>query len=174
MNTAKLGLQDVISQLDNNKSVFENLLKEIPEKHYLWRPKPEKWCLLEIVCHLLDEEIFDFKARVTHALENPEKQLIPIDPEGWVTRKNYSSKKYEETLQSFLKERDDSVAWLKQLKYVNWNNALYHPELGDLSAELFLRNWLAHDYLHIRQILRYKFEFLKSSSNVSLDYAGNW
>ncbi|WP_298341235.1 DinB family protein [uncultured Algibacter sp.] len=174
MDTTKHGLKDIICNLENNKSIFENLLKDIPENQYLWRPKPEKWCLLEIVCHLLDEEIYDFRARVKHALEYPEKKLIPIDPEGWVNDKNYILNNYKSTLQSFLNERANSVTWLKELDVANWENSLLHPELGKLSAEQFLRNWLAHDYLHIRQILRYKFEFLKASSSISLSYAGNW
>lgn len=174
MITTKNELQDVICHLENNKSIFENLLKDIPKNHYLWRPKPEKWCLLEIVCHLLDEEIYDFRARVKHALEYPEKTLIPIDPEGWVNDRNYISKDYNTTLQSFLNERANSITWLNALDNANWKNTLAHPELGNLSAELFLTNWVAHDYLHIRQILRYKFELLKASSSISLVYAGNW
>ncbi len=169
-----MGLKDIITQLEHNKKVFENLLKDITDYQYNWRPKPEKWCLLEIVCHLLDEEIYDFRARVKHTLEYPEKDLIPIDPEGWVTTRNYISKDYDNTLKLFLAERQNSIAWLQQLGDVNWNNELKHPELGNLSAELFLRNWLAHDYLHIRQILRYKFELLKSSSKIDLNYAGDW
>ena len=133
-----------------------------------------KMVLLEIVCHLLDEEIYDFRTRVKHALDTPEKELTPIDPEGWVTTRNYLSKDYDETLKSFLIERENSIEWLKQLGEVNWSNSLKHPELGDLSAASFLRNWLAHDYLHIRQILRYKFEFLKQSSEIDLSYAGDW
>ncbi|MFD2725092.1 DinB family protein [Hyunsoonleella rubra] len=169
-----MAIRKIIIQLENNKNVFKNLLKEIPEPQYLWRPKPEKWCLLEIVCHLLDEEIYDFRTRVIRALENPEKELVPIDPEGWVKTRNYSSKDYDNTLKLFLNERDASVRCLKQQTDADWSRALRHPQLGELSAELFLRNWLAHDYLHIRQILRYKFELLKSSSDIDLNYAGNW
>jgi hypothetical protein len=43
-----------------------------------------------------------------------------------------------------------------------------------MSARLFLHNWLAHDYLHIRQINRLKFAYLKAHSDISLDYAGAW
>ena len=174
MNTTKHEFHHIVIQLENNKSVFENLLKEIPQSQYLWRPNPQKWCLLEIVCHLLDEEVYDFRARVKHALEYPEKSLVPINPGGWVKERNYVSKKYNAILQMFLKERSNSIVWLKQQKHVDWSRALSHPDLGKLSAELFLRNWLAHDYLHIRQILRYKFELLKSSSKIDLNYAGNW
>ncbi|WP_298531570.1 DinB family protein [uncultured Algibacter sp.] len=167
-------VQGIFDQLEKNGLVFENLLKNIEEQQYKWRPNPEKWNLLEIVCHLLDEEIYDFRARVKHALEYPDNELEPIDPVGWVKSHDYGNKDFNKVLDLFLEERVNSIAWLKQIKDVNWSSSLSHPELGDLSGELFLRNWLAHDYLHIRQILRYKFEFLMSSSKITLSYAGNW
>ncbi|GAB1856807.1 DinB family protein [Flavobacteriaceae bacterium MHTCC 0001] len=170
-----MGVNDVIIQLGQNKAVFEQLLEGVSKADYLWRPKPEKWCLLEIVCHLLDEEIYDFKARVKHALEYPQKELVPIDPEGWVVSRGYISKNYNDTLLQFLNEREASITWLKEQQYhAKWSNALHHPELEVLSAELFLRNWLVHDYLHLRQILRYKFALLQQSSTIDLSYAGNW
>lgn len=164
----------IIQELENNKKVFEGLLENKTESQYLWRPKPNKWCLLEIVCHLLDEEKEDFRARVKHALEYPTKPLVPINPQGWVKEREYLSKDYSSTLKTFVMERNNSVKWLKKLSKVNWDSAINHPELGKLSAELFLRNWLAHDYLHIRQILTYRYIFLKSESEIDLSYAGNW
>ncbi len=167
-------MENIVAQLEKNANIFESLLRPIQHSQYHWRPSPEKWSLLEITCHLLDEEVYDFRTRVKHALETPNKPLEPIDPEGWVTSRNYREKDFQTTLDAFLNERNLSVQWLGQQTKVNWSSALEHPELGKLSAELFLRNWLAHDYLHIRQILRYHFESLKNASEIDLNYAGNW
>lgn len=143
----------VIDQLENNMNVFESILINKTKNEYLWRPSIEKWCLLEIICHLVDEEQADFRARVKHALEHPKDVLKPINPEGWVKEHDYIAKDYNQTLQTFLEERQASVLWLKTQTDAQWGNVINHPELGELSAELFLTNWLAHDYLHIRQIL---------------------
>ncbi len=43
-----------------------------------------------------------------------------------------------------------------------------------MSAQLFLNNWLAHDLLHIRQILSIKFNYLKENTEEPLNYAGDW
>jgi hypothetical protein len=43
-----------------------------------------------------------------------------------------------------------------------------------MTARSFLTNWLAHDYLHLRQILRIKHHYLKTESGESLSYAGAW
>ena len=139
----------------------------------MWKPEPSKWCLIEIVCHLFDEEREDFRTRVRTTLENPGKRPPPIDPVGWVKSRNYISQDFEEMTQKFLIERTTSVDWLKSLNNPEWKNAYHHQELGNLSAEHFLANWLAHDYLHFRQINKLQFQYLHRTSGMDLSYAGN-
>jgi hypothetical protein len=43
-----------------------------------------------------------------------------------------------------------------------------------MSAEMFLANWLAHDFLHVRQIIATRFHYLSHTTGESLGYAGNW
>lgn len=164
----------IIKELDSNRKVFENLLELVPEEMILWKGNSNRWSLLEIVCHLYDEEKEDFAARVKSVLKNPEKAFSPINPEGWVEERNYIEQDYDEMLFTFLKQRNTSVEFLRSLKNAPWKNTHKHPSLGDMSAELFLANWLAHDHLHIRQIIKLKYDFLKDVSGQDLSYAGNW
>lgn len=164
----------IINELNRNKEVFHSLLYGIPEEQHRWKPEEKKWCLLEVVCHLYDEEREDFRMRVKQVLEDPETEPPPIDPEGWVQSRKYMQQDYEERLKMFLDERERSVEWLRSLQSPKWNNAWKHPKYGPLSAQMFLTNWLAHDYLHIRQITRLKYQYLKAFSTVTLRYAGDW
>ncbi|WP_187388285.1 DinB family protein [Seonamhaeicola marinus] len=167
-------MKQIIVKLQQNQSVFKAILEGVTEQQYLWRPQPDKWNLLEIVCHLLDEEILDFKYRTKHTLEHPNTQAPGIDPEGWVLKHDYASKDYNTTLERFLEERTTSIAWLRTLEHANWENVYQHPQLGPITAKEFLNNWLAHDYLHLRQINRYHYLYFKANSDTSIDYAGNW
>lgn len=164
----------IIHQLSENLTFFRNMLTGISDEDVRWKPAPDKWCLLEVLCHLVDEEREDFRARVRHALLKPDEALPPIDPQGWVQERKYISRDYTDTLNIFLEERRSSVAWLQSLVSPSWENAYQHPKLGPLSAELFLANWLAHDYLHIRQILGLKFGLLGLRSGQDLSYSGGW
>jgi len=164
----------IIEQLQKNKDVFNNLLKDKNEAMFLWKQSPDKWNLLEIVCHLYDEERNDFRYRIQWVLNKPNQVPPPIDPQGWVKEHNYREQDYNVMLESFITERTQSINWLKSLEHVNWNNSFEHSKLGTLSAKHFLANWLAHDYLHIKQILKLKFDYLKHQSGESLDYAGVW
>ena len=64
-------IEAITTQLETNKDVFKNLLKNKTEAEYLWKPQPEKWCLLEIVCHLIDEEVEDFRAKLKSQMPPP-------------------------------------------------------------------------------------------------------
>ena len=164
----------IFGELARNEQVFSHLLKGVDKEQYHWKSHPDKWCLLEIVCHLYDEEREDFRARLKHVLETPNEPLPSIDPVAWVKDRKYLQQDYEDRLKSFLEERTMSVAWLKSLTDPAWYNAYRHPKFGAMTAKMFLTNWLAHDYLHIRQITRLKFEYLQQISAETLGYAGTW
>jgi hypothetical protein len=164
----------VIKALSNNANTFKAMLSGAPVEIHRWKPAPDKWCLLEISCHLYDEEREDFRARVKHVLFSPELPMPKIDPLSWVSERRYMEQDYENKISAFLSEREESVKWLQSLDNPNWKNAYNHPKVGPISAEFLLANWLAHDYLHFRQITRTKYLYLKEHSGMSLDYAGEW
>ena len=164
----------IINELKRNLGIFQNLLKDQSPELVYWKADEKKWCLLEIICHLYDEEREDFRARVKICLESPDQSLPPIDPVGWVKQRKYLEKDFETMLQNFSNERKKSVKWLNSLKDPNWDNFIVHPALGKMSALKFLQNWLVHDFIHIRQILKLKYDYLEDSTSEDLTYAGNW
>jgi hypothetical protein len=168
------GHEFIINALERNKTVFNVLLSCRDPFEYSWKQEPGKWNLLEIACHLYDEEREDFRARVKQVLDDPELPFPKIDPVSWVTERNYSGQDYSKILNDFLEERDVSINWLRSLKQPKWENAYMHPKVGPVSANLLLSNWLAHDYLPQRQIIKLKYDHLKFISGEKLDYAGNW
>lgn len=164
----------IIDELNRNKQIIEHFLVGLSPKVYLWKQTAEKWCLLEITCHLLDEEREDFKARIQHIFQYPNTPFPPIAPERWVTERKYMEQDYEEVVKLFLAERTKSISWLQALQNPAWDNAYEHPHFGRMSAKMLLMNWLAHDFLHIRQILRLKNDYYRHNIQENLSYAGNW
>lgn len=162
-------------ELGHNKEVFRGLFHGADRELYTWRPAPDKWCMLEIICHLYDEECEDFRARVEHVLLHGDRlPMQPIDPQGWVTSRSYMLKDYETILHGFLAERQRSVNFLNALSVPQWDNVYNHPVLGPLKASTFLYNWLAHDHHHIRQVNDLKYRYLASKVQDPLTYAGKW
>ncbi len=164
----------IIQQLEANLEVFRHLLSHKEKTCQGWRPAPDTWSLLEIVCHLYDEEREDFRTRVFHALDHTPGMPPSIDPPGWVSARKYNEQEYQVQLDAFLKERKKSITILKSVLNPDWESGFDHPILGRLTAYRLLSNWLAHDYHHIRQINRRLYEYLRLSSQADLSYAGDW
>jgi hypothetical protein len=164
----------IIHQLDRNAPVLFGLFNSVPEEIRKWRSAPQKWSAIEILCHMHDEELEDFRARTNHVLTNPGNPMPSIDPVKLVTERNYSGQNYSEILAALISERKKSVAWLYTQLNENWEQAYQHPKMGPLKAKMFLTNWLEHDYLHMRQLLNLKHNYLEQSTNENLKYAGDW
>jgi hypothetical protein len=164
----------IIHNLSRNRHVIYELLDGITKEEASWKPAPGKWSLLEIICHLHDEEREDFRTRLKHVLTTPSEPLPPIDPAGWVSERKYMEQDHNEVLRRFMEERERSLEWLRSLQSPAWGNAYDHPKFGKMTAELFFVNWHAHDLLHIRQILGVKHKYLAHHTSETLQYAGDW
>lgn len=163
-----------IDRFNANASVFENLVRGVSEEQSRWKPSPEKWSLLEVINHLYDEERDDFRFRLDSLLHQPEKKWPPIDPPGWVIERRYNERELNESLERFLAERRKSIQWLKDLKEPRLENIYDHPQ-GIISAGDLLASWLAHDFLHIRQMTRLHWQYLNSiCTPFKTAYAGEW
>ena len=167
-------MKTIVGQLQQNKFVFNEILKEVDPEMIRWRPATDKWSLLEVVCHLYDEERFDFRFRVKWVLEKPGEIPPPFNPLDWVSEHKYEEQEYQLMIGKFLAERERSTNWLQSLASPNWGHSFEHPKLGKLTAKYFLENWLAHDYLHMRQISKLKYNYLELHSGGALIYAGRW
>ncbi len=162
----------IIDRLAHNTGVFREIFTGISPEYASWRPAEGKWSFLEVVNHIRDEEELDFRERVKAALEN--REAPAIHPGKWVTEKNYAGRDYISSVANFLLEREHSIEWLRSLKDIDWNSKWTNPQF-EMTAYGFLVNWLAHDYLHIRQLNRMNFLYLKEKAgDVSLQYAGDW
>lgn len=136
------------------------------------RPDGGGWSLVEIVNHLADEEVEDFRARLRSTLEDPGRPWDPIDPEGAVVERGHAARPLQPSLARFAAERRASVAWLRGLVEPRWDNTFEHPR-GPLSAGDLLLSWAAHDVLHLRQIASRMHAVVSDAlPGASSDYAG--
>ncbi len=165
----------LFQHLENNADVIRTSTQGTPREQAIWRPTPESWSILEVVVHLLDEEREDFRVRLNHTLHKPEVNWPPINPGGWVTERAYADRDLEESLRAFLEERKKSVAWLRSLASPSWESKHVHPKFGSMDAGTLMASWVAHDYLHLRQLSRLRFEHVKHlAGSYSVEYAGDW
>lgn len=174
LNFAVMDRSYCIDQLSRHRGIFHQLLTGLTEEDIRFRPTADKWSLLEVICHLRDEEREDFRARVQHVLTTPDQPMPKIDPAAWVSERDYAAQDFATVLNEFLSERERSVEWLRASQHLNWTNAYMHPKVGPVSCDLLLVNWVAHDLLHMRQIVKLRYDTLPGLTTEPLDYAGSW
>lgn len=167
-------LERLIDSLERFQHVLPALVKGLDDETVRWRPASGNWSIVEIVCHLADEEVEDFRTRVQMTLEDPTREWPSIDPEGVALSRDYANANLDEVLERFLVERTNSVQWLRQLKDPDWELANVHPKFGPIRAGEVMAAWVAHDQLHTRQIAKRLFEVCqRDASPFGVAYAGD-
>jgi hypothetical protein len=63
------------------------LLSGITQEEACIKPNAGSWSILEVVCHLYDEEREDFREHLDFILYRQSEEWHRIDPEGWVTER---------------------------------------------------------------------------------------
>lgn len=161
-------------QLARNAEIIRSALAGVSDEQGRWKPMPEDWSILEVINHLYDEEREDFRTRLDYTLHRPGEDPPGIDPQGWVTARAYNQRHLTESLQSFLRERQQSVAWLTGLVTPDWEKKYAHPQF-EINVGSLLASWLAHDFLHLRQLAALHYAWIKQTSEpFSVEYAGDW
>ncbi len=172
-----MNLPPLINRLQNFARVLPVLVDSTSPADARWRPPSGNWSILEIVCHLGDEEVEDFRQRLRLTLENPGQAWPPIDPEQAAIDRDYNSRELPAAVLRFVDERQQSVDWLKNslVEQPDWNQAYKHPRFGSIAAGQILAAWVAHDQLHLRQIAKRFYELgTRDAAPFGNDYAGNW
>jgi hypothetical protein len=176
-----MDLDVTIGRLRANADAVAALVADVDERQARWKPEPDKWSILEVMCHLADEEVEDFGARLSFTLSRPAGSEAgagtwpPIDPRGWPESRGYNRRDLALELERFLAARRGSLAWLASLDDPDWTHAYPHPSIGPITAGDLLTSWVAHDHIHIRQLNRLQREYLVGVlSPYSPRYAGRW
>lgn len=157
-----------------NAQRIQALVQDVGQEQARWKPAADSWSMLEVICHLYDEEREDFRVRLDYTLHRPGEPWPSIDPQGWVTQRHYNQRALDEMLQRFLDERRRSLDWLGGLSAANWETT-YQAPWGDVRAGDLFAAWVAHDLLHARQLVELHWAYTNEGlAPFNVGYAGEW
>ena len=164
-----------IHRLARNVEAIGGLVSGTSAEQARWKPSPAQWSILEVINHLADEELEDFRTRLDLVLHHPSRDWPGIAPKDWVVKRGYNSRDLPESLNRFIDARQASLAWLKGLSDPDWDREARTPGGEPMQAGRLLMSWLAHDWHHVRQMTRLHYEYLAQLAHpASLAYAGQW
>jgi hypothetical protein len=165
-------LQRLIHDHAHFPGVLLNLIQGAPEDLLRAREAEGRWSPLEILGHLRDEEMLDFRARARAAIEGRPIEGT-VDPERWVVERRYNEMDPGAVYLDFAKERSDSCRWLESLHSEDLLRTVTHPALGVFRAGDFIAAWRVHDLLHLKQLAQAMAVLTaRRLSEWRVDYAG--
>jgi hypothetical protein len=167
-------LQQCIERLAGQAGIIHSLVEGVSDDQARWKADVNTWSILEVINHLYDEEREDFRAHLDFILRQPDHPWPLIDPQGWVTKRRYNKRDFRESVENFLKERQNSILWLKTFPSPDWDTVWESP-FGKITAGDMLASWGAHDLLHIRQLVELHWSYYTLSVQpYRVEYAGKW
>ena len=170
-----MDFEKLVASMDRFGRILPVLVADVTDEDAKWKPDSGGWSILEIVCHLADEEVEDFRQRVKSTLADPAAPWPKIDPELVAVERRYNEQNLAKVVERFVRERNESVDWLKSLVDPDWETAYQHPRFGPIHAGIVMASWAVHDQLHLRQIAKRMFEMnVRDGSPYPTDYAGEW
>ena len=162
------------TELTHSTETLRALLAGIGAEEARAKPSKATWSILEVTCHLYDEEVEDFREHLDFILHRQKEQWHSIAPQAWVKERKYNEQDFGKMKGKFFRERTKSLVWLKGLKNADWN-ITYKSKFGSMRAGDMFASWVAHDNLHIRQLVELKrWHIERMGKPYKVRYAGDW
>ena len=159
---------------ERNLILLSLLLAGISQEEAQVKPDARSWSILEVLCHLYDEEREDFREHLDFILHRQHEEWHEIDPEKWVLEREYNKQNFTEIQQKFFAERSKSLEWLKGLSEADWETT-YTSQFGSMKAGEMFACCIAHDNLHVRQLIELRRQWIERITHpYDVQYAGEW
>jgi DinB superfamily len=128
----------------------------LPEKTLRYKPSPDKWCVLEILAHLVDIEIV-YAHRMRQMLADKQPVIAPMDQDDWAKNLGYLQESVPELVALYGLNRHHTLQLLRRLKPGDLEKSAYHPELKrDVTLSEYIGMMGGHGANHLEQIERLK------------------
>ena len=164
----------VYQELVQSTEMIRAMIAGIDQEQSQVKPDAKSWSILEVLCHLYDEEREDFREHLDFILHRQKEEYHSIDPQSWVTERKYNQQNFKNAQEKFFAERQTSLEWLKTIADSDWDTT-YISEYGSVTAGEMLSCWIAHDNLHLRQLVELRRVTIENITKpYPIEYAGDW
>lgn len=115
------------------------------------KPRADAWSQTEILAHLADFEVSCFQARVETILRGD--PVLAMNPDKRAADVPYGAMDPCMSLDRFCRDRERSLARIRQLSAGDLTRLAVHSEIGEITLANLLAEWVSHDLGHIRQLV---------------------
>ena len=148
-----LAAAQVAELLAATSATIQATVAAMPPALLTWRPAPGEWCALEVLGHLIETEERGFAGRIRAILAEYRPRFSGWDPDGVARERRDAERDPAEVLGEFVRRRAESVALVETVTVGDLDRGGEHPEVGFLTVNDLLHEWVHHDANHVRQLL---------------------
>jgi hypothetical protein len=146
-------MQDIYSYLVDalraTPTVFDVLLQDCtPEQAQTACGGDEGWSVVEIVCHLRDNEECVLE-RMRSMRDKVDPFIAAYDQEQWARERNYAADNLREALATFVRLRTIHIAELAALTLAEWEHTGQHQERGCITISSQTLRVVCHDAITV-------------------------
>jgi hypothetical protein len=142
---------DILSKLQETPKIVAALVRGVSDDALRRRPAPEKWSMLEILCHFRDVE-FLFVERYGKIANHDRPQLRMINQDELATKLKYNEDNPVAVLREFQSLRAQTVLALSAVAQQGWERVGLHPKRGEFSIAANAVMHVAHDANHVARL----------------------
>jgi phytoene dehydrogenase-like protein len=144
----------LIDALRAAPTVLDALLHDCTqEQAQATRGGDEGWTMIEVICHLRDNEERVLE-RVRLMRDETDPFIAAYDQERWAKERNYAADNLREALAAFVRLRASHVAELMALTPADWERTGRHEERGRITIGIQTLRLVCHDAIHAAQLAR--------------------
>jgi hypothetical protein len=142
----------LVERLARQAEDVRRLTSGLDDAQLATRTIPEKWSLLELVCHMRRvQQVFEGRLQVMLAEDEP--ALPAYSPDNDVEFERMAARPASEVRAEFLRERDRFNARLLKLSPAEWHRRGRHPAYPQYDVHFLVEYLAHHEAHHIYQLL---------------------
>lgn len=144
--------EECLEALEKTPQAVQRLATLIPAEGWERRPSPDRYSPKELLYHLAEvEEAFLRRYRLIAEQEHP--QLTVYDPHDALSEERFAQGTVQDGIARFTEVRARSLEYLRNLPADARDRTGVHPEFGEWSIFQQVQLCVAHDLLHLSDIL---------------------
>lgn len=144
---------EVADLLDSSGQAFASTLDAVTPEVGSWHLAAGEWCVNEVVGHVIEAEKHGFAGRIRIILGSHEPEIETWNQVEVAKARNDCARPPQDLRREFMDVRQESVKLVRSLQLDQMERGGMHPDVGRLTVEEVLHEWVHHDGNHLRQAL---------------------
>ena len=137
----------ILSRLGEAPRELRRIVEGIPAGLRAARPTPERWSILDHLCHLRDRDQLALQ-RFTRMVSTDRPQLRELDGAALAVVGRYATQDADEALREWERRRTLLIELLHVLDHHGWQRRARHPRHGETTIAELVAHHVDHDAAH--------------------------